>query len=102
MWWKTHNFFPRKLEKFNKQKQVSAKITTSTSKPLLASFKLAYRTTKCETPHSIGECLVLPAATNTVETVLVESYAKQVSNISLANNNVGRIILDTSEDFVIN
>jgi len=41
---KTSNFLPhRKLNEFNKQKRVFAKITTVTSEPLIVSFKVAYR-----------------------------------------------------------
>jgi hypothetical protein len=41
---------------------------------------------------------VLPAATDIVETVLGDSYVKELQKISLADNTVGRIMLDISED----
>jgi hypothetical protein len=53
------NFFHRKLNEFNKQKQACAKVTTVMTKLLLASFKVAYRIDKREKPHSTGKGLVL-------------------------------------------
>lgn len=41
---------------------------------------------------------MLSAATDVVETVLGESYAKELQKIVLADNNVGGRILDISRD----
>jgi len=41
-------FIHRNLNEFNKQNQTFTKITTVTSKPLPASFEVAYRIVKCE------------------------------------------------------
>jgi hypothetical protein len=68
---RTSDFFHRKPNEFNKQRQALANIITLTTKPLLASFKVAYRTAKCEGSHSNREGLTLPA----VETMHGESYA---------------------------
>jgi hypothetical protein len=40
---KIHDFFHRKVNMFNEQEKVFAKVTTVTSKPLLSLFKVAYR-----------------------------------------------------------
>jgi hypothetical protein len=42
----TTDCFHRRPNEFNKQKHMFAKITTVISKPLLASFKVAYRVAK--------------------------------------------------------
>jgi hypothetical protein len=56
---KTPDFFCRKLNEFNSQKQAFAKITTVTSKPLFASFIVAYRISSCKIFHLIKENLDL-------------------------------------------
>jgi hypothetical protein len=43
---------------------------------------------QCKIRHSTAESLVLPAATDTVETTLGESYAKGLRKIPLAYNNM--------------
>jgi hypothetical protein len=58
---RTPKFFHRKIIEFNMQKQTFTKITTITLRPLLASFKVAYRIAVCKNPHTDGESLVLPA-----------------------------------------
>jgi hypothetical protein len=50
---------------------------------LLASLKAAYRFAKCKKPHSNGESSVLPAAIDIVETMLNESYAKELRKVPL-------------------
>jgi hypothetical protein len=45
---RTREFIHRRLDKFIKQKQAFAKVTTVTSKSLLASFKVPYRISKCK------------------------------------------------------
>ncbi|XP_026482786.1 zinc finger BED domain-containing protein 5-like [Ctenocephalides felis] len=49
--------------------------------------------------HSIGETLVLPAATSSqIATMFGESYADQIKSITLADNTVARRISDISDD----
>jgi len=45
---------------------------------LPASFKVCYRIAKYKKCHTVGKSLVLPSTTNIVETVLDESYAKEL------------------------
>jgi hypothetical protein len=59
------------------QKQASAEIRSVISKPVLASFKAAYRTAKCKKKiHLIRKNSVLLTAIIMAETKLVESYEK--------------------------
>jgi len=44
---------------------------------------------------------VLPAATDIVETVLGDSYVKELQKISLADNTVGRIMSDIQKTYVV-
>jgi hypothetical protein len=92
---RTPEFFHRKLNEFNKQKQAYTKnITTITVQPLLALFEAAYRIAKCRK--------LLPSATHTVVIILQESYAIELRKIPLVDNTVGGRISDISEDLVIN
>jgi hypothetical protein len=85
MCWKTSEFSQRKLNEFNKQKQIFANT--------IASFKVAYRISKCRTPYSNGESSVL-SPTDIVEIMHGESYAKELQKTSLTNNTVGRRTAD--------
>jgi hypothetical protein len=53
---------------------------------LLASFKVACRTAICKKTHYTAESFGLPSATDTVETMHGESYAKELQKIPLAYN----------------
>jgi hypothetical protein len=50
----------------------------------------------------IGESVVLPVASDIIETTLGESYAKELRKIPLLDNHVVRSISDISEAYVIN
>jgi hypothetical protein len=92
-------FFQRKLDELNNQKQTFKKIFSVTPNALLlASYHVSYRIAKCKKPHTIGETLILPAAIDMVRIMFGESYAKQLRQIPLADNTVGRRINDISED----
>ncbi|XP_026476390.1 zinc finger BED domain-containing protein 5-like [Ctenocephalides felis] len=95
---KTKEFFQRKLDNLNKQKESFSKALSVSQKALLASYKVSYRIAKCKKPHSIGETLVLPAAIDIIATMFGESYADQIKSIPLADNTVGRRISDISDD----
>ena len=95
---KTKEFFQRKLEELNKQKQTFNEVVHFPSDALLASYLVSYRIAKCKNPHAIAETLVLLAAIDLVKTTFGESYAKQLRQIPLAGNTIGRRINDISED----
>lgn len=92
------DFFQRKLDELNNQKQTFKKILSVTPSALLASYHVSYRIAKCKKPHTIGETLILPAAIDMVRIMFGEPYAKQLRQIPLADNTVGRRINDISED----
>jgi len=91
-------FFQRKLDEFNIKKLTFKKIVSVPSNALLASYQVSYRIAKCKKPHTIGETLILPAAIDMAKIMFGESYAKQLQQIPLADNTVGRRIDDISED----
>ncbi|XP_077301048.1 protein FAM200B-like [Arctopsyche grandis] len=71
-------FFQRKLDEINIQKQTFKKILSVTPNALLASYHVSYRIAKCKKAHIIGETLLLPAAVDMVRIMFGESYTKQL------------------------
>lgn len=65
---------------------------------LPASYKVSYQIARCMIPHTIGEELILPAATEIVETVFGENFAKKLKSIPLSNDTVALRIGDVGED----
>ena len=53
---------------------------------------------KCKKPQTIAGTLVLPAAIDMVKMMFGKPYAKQLRQIPLFDNTVGRRINDVSED----
>ncbi|GFT80817.1 zinc finger BED domain-containing protein 5 [Trichonephila clavipes] len=51
-----------------------------------------------QTPHTIAEELILPAAIEIVETMFGDNFAKELQSIPLSNDTVSRRIDDISED----
>jgi hypothetical protein len=80
-------------------KTTFAKITATTLKPRLASFKFTYGFPRYKKQtHSSGQSLVLPAATDIAEAVLGGSCDKEIQKAPIANNKVERRIPDISEE----
>ena len=86
------------MDEFTKQKQTFKEIVHFPSNALLALYLVSYRIAKLKKLHTIEETLVLPAAIDMVKIMLGEPYAKQLRQIPLADNTVGRRINDTSKD----
>ena len=57
-----------------------------------------YRIAKSKKSHTIAKTLVLPAAFDIVKIMFEEPYAKQLQQIPLDDNKIGRRINDISED----
>jgi hypothetical protein len=53
--------------------QSFAEVRTVVTKPLHASFKVAYRIARCKIPHLIGHYSVLPAAVDTAKSTALEN-----------------------------
>jgi hypothetical protein len=72
-------------------------VITST-KALLASFKVSYLTAKNKKPHNIGETLLLPAVMKICKIMHGEKYGEALKTIPLSNNKVMPRIESMSED----
>ncbi|XP_008186758.1 zinc finger MYM-type protein 6-like [Acyrthosiphon pisum] len=95
---KSRDYFVRQLAKLEKQSSSFVKQTSVPSKSLLASYKVAFRIAQCKKPHTIAEELILPSAIDMVSTLIGESVANQLKNITLSNNTISRRIQDISDN----
>jgi hypothetical protein len=95
---KPQKYFHGKLDDARIQQKSFVNTTTISFKALLASYQVAYRIAQNKKPHKIGESLILPAATDMVQTMLGEKCAQELRNILMSNNTVSRRISDISED----
>ena len=86
------------MDELTNQKQTFKKILSDPPNALLASYHVSYRIAKCKKPQTIGDTIILPSAIDMVRIMLVESYAKQLLQILLTYNTVGRRINYISED----
>jgi hypothetical protein len=93
---KPQEYFCRKFDDVRIHQKSFFNTTTISSKALLASYEVAYRTAQNKKPHTTG--LILAAATDMLQTMLGEKCAQQLRNIPLSNNTVSRQISDISED----
>ena len=74
------------------------------AKAQLASFKVAYRITKCKKLRTVPEELVFPAALDLVSTMIGESGAQKLKAVPLSNNTISRKIdkiLDVINDELV-
>ena len=67
-------------------------------KAQLASYKVAYRIAQFKKPHTIAKELVLPAALDSVSTMIGESAAQKLKAVPLSNNTISRRIDKISDD----
>ena len=100
---KSREIFPPKLTEMKKQSVELSSFLHTPVKALLASFKVAYRISKCKKPHAIAERLALPAALDLVSTMNGESIAQKLKVVPLSNNTICRIekISDDIHDHLI-
>ena len=68
---------------------------------LLASYKVAYRVTKCKELHTIVEELILPAAEVVVNIMVGESARRLPSEVPLSNSTLSCRIQHMAKDLKI-
>ena len=76
----------------NKQWVLFSNFLQTPAKVQLASFKVAYRITKCKKLHTIAEEFVLPAALDLVSTIIGESAAQTLKAVPPSNTTISRRI----------
>jgi hypothetical protein len=71
--------------------------TKINEKAMHASCLISLRIAKAGKPHTIGECLVLPAIKDAVGVMFGDKSSKEVQMIPLSNNTVARRIDEMSQ-----
>ncbi|KAK2727285.1 hypothetical protein QYM36_007954, partial [Artemia franciscana] len=71
-------FFKRKQEAFASNCLEIAKVASVSSKALRASYAVSYLVVKQKKPHTITECLILPALVKVSEIIRIEDIASDI------------------------
>jgi len=94
-------FFERKAKELSGT-QAEMKASTAVDKKLLKiSYVVAQKIAQEKKPHTIGETLIMPCATEIVKELFGEEKAKQLANIPMSNDTVKRRISSMSEDIQV-
>ena len=71
------------------------------SKALRASYAVSYLVAKQKKPHTIAECLILPALVKVSEIMFDTKTATALQSIPVSNNTISRRIEDIASDIVM-
>ncbi|GFV87112.1 protein FAM200B [Trichonephila clavipes] len=85
------NFFQRRAENPKIQSANLKKFTTIPQKALRASLEASYLIGKTMIPHTIGESLILPAATKIISIMHGDKYEYEIKTIPLSRDVSRRI-----------
>ncbi|KAK2721868.1 hypothetical protein QYM36_003994 [Artemia franciscana] len=94
-------FFKRKQEAFASNCLEIAKVASVSSKALRASYAASYLVAKQKKPHTIAECLILPALVKVSEIMFDTKTATALQSIPVSNNTISRRIEDIASDIVM-
>ena len=94
-------FFKRKQEAFASNCLEIAKVASVSSKALRASYAVSYLVAKQKKPHTIAECLILPALVKVSEVMFDTKTATALQSIPVSNNTISRRIEDIASDIVM-
>ncbi|XP_051785374.1 zinc finger BED domain-containing protein 5-like [Erpetoichthys calabaricus] len=97
---KDKQYFQRRLEQNQKQKQFMKSAVTVSEKALEASYHVAKLIACQKRPHTIGETLIKPACMEIVRLMLEPNEVKEVNKVSLSADTVKRRIHDMSSDIL--
>lgn len=86
------------MKELKQEKSTFFKNTSISNNALIASYKVAYRITKCKKPYTISEDFVLSDALEIMNITIGEPAGKLLSKVSLSNNTVSRKIHHTADD----
>ena len=95
---KPKEYFLRKLKNLTNQKVSISSFFHIGQNVVMASYKVAYRVTRCKKPHTIAEELILSAATDLVCIMIGDNAAKKLKDVPLSNNTICRRIKDMGVD----
>ncbi|XP_066969131.1 SCAN domain-containing protein 3-like [Macrobrachium rosenbergii] len=96
---KEKDFFKRKADELKRQKlDATGSFQEKRGNIVEASYRVAYLVARKKKPHTIAEELILPCAKEMVRLVHGVEAAQKLSDVSLSNNTIQRIIGDMSGD----
>ena len=95
---KPREFFQRKMEQLGKQQSNLVKQNKISDSQLEASYRVSLKIARAKKPHTIGENLIKPAATELARIMLGEDAAKILGSVPLSNNTIQRRIQDMGSD----
>ncbi|GFV07505.1 zinc finger MYM-type protein 6 [Trichonephila clavipes] len=91
-------FFQRRAENLKIQSANLKKFTTIPQNALRASLEVSYLIGKTMKPNTIGESLILPAATKMTSIMHGDKYGNEPKTIPLSRDNVSRRISEMSRN----
>uniref|UniRef100_A0A8C4XEM1 HAT C-terminal dimerisation domain-containing protein n=1 Tax=Erpetoichthys calabaricus TaxID=27687 RepID=A0A8C4XEM1_ERPCA len=97
---KDKQYFQRRLEHNQKQKQFMKSAVTVSEKALEVSYHVAKLIARQKRPHTIGETLIKPACMEIVRLMLGPNEVTEVNKVSLSADTVKRRIHDMSSDIL--
>jgi hypothetical protein len=74
------------------------KRATISEKAQVASYKVAEIIAKKMQPHTVAECVILPACKEIAKSMLGDGAGKEISLVPLSNDTISRRIVDMSSD----
>ncbi|GFT53134.1 zinc finger MYM-type protein 6 [Trichonephila clavipes] len=92
------DFFQRRAENLKIQSANLKKFTTIPEKALQTSLEVSYLIGKTMKPLTIGESLILPAATKMTSIMHADKYGNQLKTIQLSRDTVSRWISEMSRN----
>ncbi|KAK2708151.1 hypothetical protein QYM36_013914 [Artemia franciscana] len=92
---------PSHVEAFASNCLEIAKVASVSSKALRASYAVSYLVAKQKKPHTIAECLILPALVKVSEIMFDTKTATALQSIPVSNNTISRRIEDIASDIVM-
>ncbi|GFU69001.1 protein FAM200B [Trichonephila clavipes] len=94
------DFFQRRAENLKNQSANLKKFTTIPHKALRASLEVSYLIGKTMKPHTIGESLILPAATKMTSIMHgdIYKYGNELKTIPLSRDTTSRRISEMSRN----
>lgn len=92
------DFFQRRAENLKIQSAHLKKFATIPQKALRASLEVSYLIGKTMKPHTIGESLILPAATKMTSIMHGDKYGNELKTIPLSRDTVSRRISEMSRN----
>nr|XP_042900694.1 zinc finger MYM-type protein 6-like [Parasteatoda tepidariorum] len=98
------DFLQRRAENLKIQNAHLKKFTTIPQKALRASLKVSYLMGKTMKPHTIGESLILPAATKMTSIMHGDKYGNELKTVPLPRDTVSQRISEMSRniEFIFN